>query len=770
MGVSSSQPIPSSQLIQTNPQSVAPTATPNRIKRVYTHTPTMDDEAAAEQLRSEARASYSTHHDDHAIPLSFDGANSPDIRKKKLKKLRKLEKLAKLGKSDKPKKSDRKHLAGSQTSPSQLPIQAYAHSQPFEAESPSKNQTLPSTAPSAKIEVPDSQVANGIPTSTPATLGHAASPDDAKSKSAKRKRKRPAEVEAQDDIIPATPQETALESKSTQKRRKKHQSQTSVHSMYADAQEITATPGATQEASSQPASREEQNGAAPAPLTPKALLENLKAERSQRSQGSQPSKKRHTSPQRKRKTAETTNVDMEGEEHMVDAEGELPDAVGAGNAGMTSAASQSPDKKQKKTRKNKHILEAPELKWDAPARGLADGPSMLSAFDDIEAAEPIESIEPNRKEKKRKRKSIKSGDVSSSSRHSVGGLPRSPSKRPSKHDPNKNYARARDEDDRTAADRALEADRDLGHPPDLRTGGDYTSDEEELLRRAIRDFQQREALETSELVQIIHWNPTREDSTVENTSDQAETERKKQSAAFWEEVKGAGLRRQMKNVKEHVRATYHTYRRGPWSTDEDNLLTRLVELHPNQWKTIAVQMHRLRGDVFNRWKDYVQHGPDRVTKRWSVEEEENFVKVLSTVIQRIENDRAETGKPPLDDYLSSLNWSQVCTEMGNTRSRLQCQYKLKQMRARVPPLTINYEIRPRRTRPPDEIDDEPADVDGGEAEAVPHAEEGEKSKRHSGSDKAKKQKKRVSQSTNKQNYKSKETVTESDIAESESED
>lgn len=725
----------------------------------------MDDEAAAEQLRSEARASYSAHHDDDAIPLSLNGANSPETGKKKARKLRKLEKLARLGKSDKPKKSDRKHRAASQTSPSQLPTHAPADSQAVAAESPSKSQALASTAPSTQIEVPNSQVANGIPTSTPAALEHAASPSDIKSKSAKRKRKRHAEVEAQDEVIPATPQEAVDEGQSSHKRRKKHQSQTSVHSTYGDAQEVSATPGATHEMSSQPAPREEQNSAAPAPLTPKVLLENLKAERSQKSQGSQSSSKAHSSGRRKQKGTVTTTTDADTEEPVADIEEEPVDATGAQITEENSGAPQSLDRK-KKSKKNKHILEAPDLNWEAPVRGLEDGPPKFPTFDDVEATEPIEAP---RKEKKRKKKLLVKSEENTpkSSRYSVGGLPRSPSKRPSKHDPNKNYERARDEDDRTAADRALESSKDLGHPPELRANGDYSSDEDELLRRAIRDFQQREGLETADLVRIIHWMPTREDPTIENTSHQVETELKKQSAAFWEEVKGTGLRRKMKNVKEHVRATYHTYRRGPWSTDEDDELTRLVELHPNQWKTIATYMNRPRGDVFNRWKDYVQHGPDRITKRWSIEEEENFVKVLSAAIQSIEDDRAEAGKPPLADPLASVNWSQVCTQMGNTRSRLQCQYKLKQMRARVPPPTFDFEIKPRRTPPPDEMHVDP--ISDGEDTA----QDGKRSGTHSGADKVKKQKKTLktlkTKTSKKQDFKSAELVAESDGAESEPE-
>lgn len=714
----------------------------------------MDDEAAAEQLRSEARAGYSAHHDD-AIPLNLDGANSPGTSKKKSKKLRKLEKSARLGKSDRPKKSDRKHLATSQTSPS--PARAYTDSQAFVAESPSKSQALPSTLPSTKIDVPNSQAANGNSASTLATLGHDASPNDSKSKPAKRKRKRHAEVEAEDEVIPATPQEATDEGRSSQKRRKKHQSQTSVHSVYADAQEIAATPESTQEISNRSASHDEQNGAAPVPLTPKALLENLKAERSQRSQGSQSGNKTHASPQQNRKAAKPSTVDVE-EEQMADMEGELPDATDADNADKASA-NQSLTNRSKKAKKNRHVLEAPTLNWEAPARNHEDGPLELPAFDDIEATEPTES---HRKEKKRRKKSLKSEDRTSSSRYSVGGLPKSPRKKRSKHDPSKNYERARDEDDRTAADRALEASRDLGHPPELRTGGDYSPDEDELLRRAIRDFQQREGLETADLVRIIQWMPVREDPTVESTSDQAETELKKQSAAFWEEVKSTGLQRKMKNIKEHVRATYHTFRRGPWSTDEDDQLSHLVDLHPNQWKLIATHLHRLRGDVFNRWKDYVQHGADRVTKRWSLDEEENLVKVLSTVIQRVEDQRAETNQPPLDDYFASINWAQVCTEMGNTRSRLQCQYKLRQMRERVPPPTFDFEIRPRRARAEagDEIEDEP---EGGEDVVSIREREKQSGKKRNT------QKAPAVKAGKKQDFKSKELVTESDNAESEPE-
>jgi hypothetical protein len=247
----------------------------------------------------------------------------------------------------------------------------------------------------------------------------------------------------------------------------------------------------------------------------------------------------------------------------------------------------------------------------------------------------------------------------------------------------------------------------LGQPPDKRTGGDYTADEKELLRRAIRDYQERNHLEVADLVEIIQWNNARRKEMGNDTTDQTEATYKEESTAFWDDIRSAGLLRPLFNIQRHVRARYHLYQRGHWSQDEDDNLRELANLHPGEWKLIATSLNRLEIDVYNRWKDYVRHGENRITKRWSPEEEENFVKVLSTVCQRIEDHLAEIGKPPLNDYTSFINWHEVCREMGDTRSRLQCQSKWKLMRAREPPAVVNVEIKPRKTPEPGQ-DEQPA--------------------------------------------------------------
>lgn len=260
----------------------------------------------------------------------------------------------------------------------------------------------------------------------------------------------------------------------------------------------------------------------------------------------------------------------------------------------------------------------------------------------------------------------------------------------------------------TAAEKSLNTVRDLNHPPDLRKSGEFTQDEEELIRRAIRDYQERKGLDMYELVEVIQWtndnkyydsSRRKEDWTTEESLEEQE------SKEFWEEIKQIELIRKWETICRHIRSKYHTYKRGGWTKDEDDKLKRLFDLHPRKWKLISQIMgDRSMQDVTNRWRDYVQHRDRRNTSTWSQDEESLLVRAITTVIQKDEDYRAEVGKPPLDDYThKDINWAQVCTEMGDIRSRLQSQVKWTKMRARNPPPQIQLEIKPRKTVLPDQI-------------------------------------------------------------------
>ncbi|USP79954.1 hypothetical protein yc1106_07228 [Curvularia clavata] len=256
----------------------------------------------------------------------------------------------------------------------------------------------------------------------------------------------------------------------------------------------------------------------------------------------------------------------------------------------------------------------------------------------------------------------------------------------------------------SSAERALNTVRDLSHPPDLRENGVYTDDEEELIRRAIKDYQQRKGLEVSELVEIIQWNQFdprfhREPGVNRNKSEWAPQDREdmEESTEFWDEIKSIGLRRSHERVRIHVRQLYHQFKSGAWTEEDDEQLRNLQAAYPNQWKLISISMgNRSMYDCVNRWRDYLQYGNDRKTSRWTKDEEDLLIRAVMTVAQRDEDDRAKTGRPSLDVYTNKdISWPQVAREMGNTRSRIQASTKWTQMMRRSDPPQLEIEYKPR---------------------------------------------------------------------------
>ncbi|KAF9696357.1 hypothetical protein EKO04_005686 [Ascochyta lentis] len=713
----------------------------------------MDDEAASQQLMSEARAPHTTDYEGPAIPLSLDEAlqgtntKTPGSSAKKAKKPRRKP----------PTASQITSQINSQDAFSGSPLPPYSlkESQTFVGPSPSKSQAFPSTMSSTQIEVPATQTKlqlNPTPSSTPLTASQAvAAGSSSKKKSRKGKKKTQAEsnldnnmreenlqpdvgspsvgtkahkprrkeqalssqaghadTTAELDAIPATPYEKATEEtialpssttegQTRQKRRVKNKSRSSVNGPDLNHNGIVETPAATQEEA--PSARTEGrhedariSDAEQPPLIPMALLDNLKAEKSQSSPAGSALRKIRELPE--------SGVNAEA--------GSQLNAMDAATPVKTPGAKQSA-RKRKWSKKGKQAAENPLLDWDLQVRNLDETPTQpfhYGSIDELELPSGDENHSGSKTEPTRSRHKRKSTNGKKASRPSVGGLPKTPSHRNSRSraDPNRNYQRDRDDDERTAAEIALDSSHELGQPPDKRTSGEYTADEKELLRRAIRDYQERNGLEVADLVEIIQWNHVRKKEMGANTTDQTEVQYKQESSAFWDDINSAGLTRQSSDIKRHVRTRYHICQRGHWSEEEDETLRALANKHPGQWKLIATELNRLELDVYNRWKDYVRHGENRITKRWSKDEEENFVSVLSTVCQRIEDHRAETGKPPLDDYTPMINWHEVCREMGDTRSRLQCQSKWKLLRAREPPATVDVEIKPRKTPEPGQVE------------------------------------------------------------------
>jgi hypothetical protein len=400
-------------------------------------------------------------------------------------------------------------------------------------------------------------------------------------------------------------------------------------------------------------------------------------------------------------TPEPVSEEQESTSHPVehvspDQQQSQPKLQHSDGVATPSKTSDSDEREGKKSHKKKKADKALDTyDWTAPpVRNVDEPPEETPSYEALEETEaqggdekkPVSTPRASKKEIKKQKKKARETQTPRKDRKS---LP-----------PSEQYRRAVEDDGLTQAERALEKERELHHPPDLRRNGDFTEDEQEIVRRAIRDYQERKGLSTHELVSIIQYTHDYKDTAnawAEFRGTQAEEQEKQESLEFWSEMREMSLKRDFPTVRGHIRSQYHTFRTGRWSDEEIEQLRSLHALNPGQWKLISHLMGtRSLSDVFNRWRDYEQFGDNRVINRWSEEEEQNLVRVLSLLCQRDEDQRAELGRPPLAEYTNSdINWAQVCIELGNTRSRIQCQQKWSRMKTRTPPATISIEIRPR---------------------------------------------------------------------------
>ncbi|KAF2123392.1 hypothetical protein P153DRAFT_435984 [Dothidotthia symphoricarpi CBS 119687] len=248
----------------------------------------------------------------------------------------------------------------------------------------------------------------------------------------------------------------------------------------------------------------------------------------------------------------------------------------------------------------------------------------------------------------------------------------------------------------SAAATALLTVRTLNPEPDVRTEGAFTDDEEERIRRAIENYQERKGLQIPELVDIIQL---RSDKTGTWSKSKDMNQISQDSKEFWDEIKPICPERKSHTVRTHIRGRYHMFTSGKWAEEEDEQLKELVEQYPNQWPLIYQKMpNRAPTSIQNRWRDYAQYGDRRAIQRWSEGDEELLVRAVSTVAQKNEDERAAAGKPPIDNYTrSDIDWKAVCIEMGKVRNRTQCAEHWAMMSSRSSAPEFRVEIKPRKT-------------------------------------------------------------------------
>ncbi|WWC71099.1 uncharacterized protein I206_105052 [Kwoniella pini CBS 10737] len=185
--------------------------------------------------------------------------------------------------------------------------------------------------------------------------------------------------------------------------------------------------------------------------------------------------------------------------------------------------------------------------------------------------------------------------------------------------------------------------------------GKLTEDEKIAIRKVLETYQKVHRLNTEQLVDTIMAGATTFPSGREGWQ------------AFWLELSAAVPGRPGRYVLKMVQRMYNPNgHKGHFTPEEDAMLIRAYELHPNQWGKIAEIVERTYHDCRDRYTKELRHHNTRVTGEWSNEEIQNLLDCIKKMNRSLGRDEMES---------EGIPWELVVKEMGGTRTVVQCRKK-----------------------------------------------------------------------------------------------
>ena len=226
---------------------------------------------------------------------------------------------------------------------------------------------------------------------------------------------------------------------------------------------------------------------------------------------------------------------------------------------------------------------------------------------------------------------------------------------------------------------AAKASELIGSLASTQTSGKaFDAYEEAALDQFIKDYETIKKFTRRETCERIWTNGRRKDD-------------------FWINICKVLPYRTRSSIYKHIRRRYHIFeQRGKWTPQEDQQLADLCIDKEGQWSVIGKIMDRMPEDCRDRWRNYIKCGNNRISNKWSPEEESMLKRIISTMLEEAnkyydrKNEEAidpnneenrqlrnpgyktVSAKPAFKDI---INWTVVSERMGGTRSRIQCRYK-----------------------------------------------------------------------------------------------
>jgi len=191
--------------------------------------------------------------------------------------------------------------------------------------------------------------------------------------------------------------------------------------------------------------------------------------------------------------------------------------------------------------------------------------------------------------------------------------------------------------------------------PCPRSGGKFSREETDTVRRAVEEYCATKNISTSRLC--------------------SECDHKAELKGAWMEIAKRLPHRTVQSVYRHGLRQLHPFRRGPWTEAECQMLLELVTRMGKKWSAIQSKLNRSADSCRDKFREM---SSDYVKGRWKEGETEILKRLIREYLKADPHaDIKELGKKAeLDGTV--IPWSTISKRMGK-RSRLSCFKKWQKM-------------------------------------------------------------------------------------------
>lgn len=191
--------------------------------------------------------------------------------------------------------------------------------------------------------------------------------------------------------------------------------------------------------------------------------------------------------------------------------------------------------------------------------------------------------------------------------------------------------------------------------PCPRSGGKFTKDETETVRRAVEEYCAVKQITTARLC--------------------SECDHKAELKGAWMEIAKRLPHRTVQSVYRHGLRQLHPFKRGPWTEQEQQVLVDLVGRMGKKWSAIQSKLNRSADSCRDKYREM---STEYVKGRWKEGETEILKRLIREHLRADANaDIKELGKMAEQEGIV-IPWSSVSKRMGK-RSRLSCFKKWQKL-------------------------------------------------------------------------------------------